>query len=255
MILKPGRMETAFWFACGTLALVVLSAISLVPHTGVAATVPAATGACGTITHSSVMVEPQAVDMWQAPLDASGQHELILAARSDGKRFCYVYHWHGVVHTIAPAIHIRRGESFAIRLVNDLDGPSPGASVPSTAIPPCKPMHMPPAPVQHWVGYLNHVIDDRFLKIFKVKPIDTNLHLHGFEGPASEENVFLSTLGTPMHACEYNVTIPRTQPPGTYIYHPHAHGAADKELGNGLVGGVDRGSGFGAAPARRHRSD
>ncbi|MGH8115661.1 MAG: multicopper oxidase domain-containing protein, partial [Rhodanobacteraceae bacterium] len=173
--------------------------------------------------------------MWQAPVDASGEHELILAAHTDdgGNRFCYVYRWRGVVHYVAPAIHMRRGETFAIRLVNDLDGPSPGETVPSTAIPACKPMHMPPAPVQHWVGYLNHTIDDRY---FSVQPIDTNLHLHGFEGPASEENVFLSTLSTLMHACEYRITIPVTQPPGTYIYHPHAHGAADDELGNGLVG-------------------
>ncbi|MGH8114613.1 MAG: multicopper oxidase family protein, partial [Rhodanobacteraceae bacterium] len=121
----------------------------------------------------------------------------------------------------------------AIRLVNDIASQSSGESVPSTAIPPCKPMQMPQVPVQHWVGYLNHVVDDRY---FSVQPIDTNLHLHGFEGPASEENVFLSTLSTPMHACEYRITIPVTQPPGTYVYHPHAHGAAYAEVAGGLAG-------------------
>ena len=55
-------------------------------------------------------------------------------------------------------------------------------------------------------------------------PVDTNVHLHGFEGPPVDENIFLSTLSTPMHACEFHVTIPATQPPGTYLYHPHAHG-------------------------------
>ncbi|MGH8214321.1 MAG: multicopper oxidase family protein [Rhodanobacteraceae bacterium] len=185
-------------------------------------------------THG-VVTPPQDVDMWQAPLDASGEHELILAVHNDqgGDRFCYTYRWRGVEHTVAPAIHVRRGETFAIRIVNDIASRSPGESVSSIAIPSCKPMVMPGAPVQHWIGYLNHVIDDRY---FTVGPIDTNLHLHGFEGPASEENVFLSTLSTPMHACEYRITIPRNQPPGTYIYHPHAHGAADAELGNGLVG-------------------
>lgn len=213
--------------------LVLLGATGFEPQAALAATAPAAAGACGPITHSHDIIEPQAVEMWQAPVDASGDHELILAAHTDGSRFCYVYRWQGVVHDVAPAIHMRRGETFAIRLVNDLDGPSPGEDVPSTAIPACKPMVMPQVPVQHWVGYLNHVIDDRY---FAPKPVDTNLHLHGYEGPASEENVFLSTLSTPMHACEYRIAIPRTQPPGTYIYHPHAHGAADDELGNGLVG-------------------
>lgn len=173
--------------------------------------------------------------MWDAPVDASGEHELILAVHTDdgGNRFCYVYHWNGAVHYVAPAIHVRRGERFAIRIVNDISSPSHGESVAATAIPACKPMMMPAAPVQHWIGYLNHVIDDRH---FHVQPLDTNLHLHGFEGPAPDENVFLSTLSTKMHACEYRITIPRSQPPGTYIFHPHAHGAADAELGSGLAG-------------------
>jgi FtsP/CotA-like multicopper oxidase with cupredoxin domain len=214
----------------------VLCASSLAPQVGLAATAgPAAAGACGPVTHPANVVEPQAVDMWDAPLDASGDHELILAVHQDdgGNRFCYFYRWQGMVHYVAPVIHMRRGESFAIRLVNDITSQSRGESLPSTDIPACKPMQMPNVPVQHWVGYLNHTVDDRW---FAPQPVDTNLHLHGFEGPASEENVFLSTLSTPMHACEYRITIPRTQPPGTYILHPHAHGAADTELGNGLVG-------------------
>ncbi|MGB9429203.1 MAG: multicopper oxidase family protein [Gammaproteobacteria bacterium] len=227
-------MKTGCDCASGALALIILCAASLTPHASLAATAPAAADACGPIvnTHGTVM-PPQDVDMWQAPRDASGEHELILAVHRDKDRFCYVYRWQGVVHTIAPVIHMRRGEHFAIRIVNDIASQSPGESVPSTAIPPCKPMVMPEVPVQRWGGYLNHTIDDRD---FKMKPVDTNLHLHGFEGPASEENVFLSTLSTKMHACEYRITIPRTQPPGTYIYHPHAHGAADTELGDGLVG-------------------
>ncbi len=173
--------------------------------------------------------------MWNAPVDASGEHELILAVHTDSSsgQFCYTYRWHGIEHTVAPVIHMQRGEHFAIRIVNDIASQSPGENVPSTSIPPCKPMVMPKVPVQHWIGYLNHTTDDRF---FRIKPLDTNLYLHGFEGPASEENIFLSTLSTPMHACEYHITIPRTQPPGTYVYHPHAHGAAQAEMAGGLVG-------------------
>ena len=39
-----------------------------------------------------------------------------------------------------------------------------------------------------------------------------------------------------MHACEYRVTIPRTQPPGLYMYHPHSHGASDDQVAGGLDG-------------------
>lgn len=221
--------------ASGALLLLLWCAASLVPRTSLAATAPPAAGACGPVTHSTNVAEPPAVDMWDAPVDASGDHELVLAVHTDegGDRFCYTYRWQGVEHTTAPVIHMRRGETFAVRLVNDIASQSLGESVPSTAIPPCKPMVMPNAPVQHWVGYLNHTIDDRDMS---VEPVDTNLHLHGFEGPAADENVFLSTLSTPLHACEYRITIPDTQPPGTYIVHPHAHGAADEELAGGLVG-------------------
>ncbi len=235
MGLKFRWMKIGCGSAFGALAIMLLWIASLAPDTSLAATAPPMAGACGPITHSRVVVEPQTVDMWDAPVDASGEHELILAVHQDqgGNQFCYAYRWHGVVDTVAPAIHVRRGEHFAIRLVNDIAGQSPGESVPSTEITPCKPMDMPPTPVEHWVGYLNHVIDDRD---FQMQPLDTNLHLHGFEGPASEENVFLSTLSTPMHACEYRITIPRSQPPGTYLYHPHAHGAADGEVAGGLDG-------------------
>lgn len=92
---------------------------------------------------------------------------------------------------------------------------------------------MPFATTTHYVGYLNHTIDDRYLR---GRPVDTNVHLHGFEGPADEENIFLSTLSTPMRACEYRIAIPRSQPPGLYMYHPHSHGSSDDEVAGGLDG-------------------
>lgn len=233
MLRGSGTRNIARGIAFGTLLLLLWSALGPAPRATLATAAPPAASACGPITRASIVVEPQAIDMRDAPIDAAREHELILAVHRDKDRFCYVYRWRGLVHTTAPAIHVRRGERFAIRLVNDIASPRLGESAPSTAIPACKPMPMPAAPVQHWVGYLNRTIDDRD---FEMKPLDTNLHLHGYEGPASEENVFLSTLSAPMHACEYRITIPRSQPPGTYIFHPHAHGAADAELGNGLVG-------------------
>jgi FtsP/CotA-like multicopper oxidase with cupredoxin domain len=171
--------------------------------------------------------------MWTTPLDAQGEHELILTVHKDGDRYCYRYRWDGAVQTVAPTIRVKPGERFAIRIVNEIAGPAGGETVASNALPPCKPMMMPDPPVHHWVGYLNHTIDDRRMPI---AGLDVNLHLHGFEGPATMENVFLSSLSTPMHACEYDITIPVTQPPGTYVYHPHAHGASDIEVAGGLDG-------------------
>jgi FtsP/CotA-like multicopper oxidase with cupredoxin domain len=188
---------------------------------------------CGPTPSGPQLAPPPDVQMWKAPLDAQGEHELILAVHKDGDRYCYRYTWNGVAQTIAPTIRVQPGERFAIRIVNDIAGQSKGETAASTALPPCKPMMMPDAPVHHWVGYLNHTIDDRRMPI---AGLDSNLHLHGFEGPAAMENVFVSSLSTPLHACEYDITIPATQPPGTYVYHPHAHGASDIEVAGGLDG-------------------
>ncbi len=192
---------------------------------------------CGPLGGPRDLVEPPDVEVWKLPLNASGERELILAVHTDGhdatQRFCYRYVWNGAVQTMAPTIRVRRGEHFAIRIVNDISGPSKAEHVSSAALAACMPMAMPPPTTNHYVGYLNHTIDDRYMH---VPPVDTNLHLHGYQGPASEENIFLSTLSTPMHACEYHITIPATQPPGTYMYHPHSHGASDVEVALGLDG-------------------
>jgi FtsP/CotA-like multicopper oxidase with cupredoxin domain len=207
------------------------------PFAGAATEVTPRPSVCGPYGGSQELVAPPDVDVWKLPLDESGEHELILAVHRDGRgdslRYCYRYLLDGSVETVAPTIRVRRGEHFAIRIVNDISAPSGGEKVASTAIPACMPMAMPAPTTNHYIGYLNHTIDDRWMR---VSPIDTNLHLHGFQGPASEEDVFLSTLSTPAHACEYHITIPMTQPVGTYMYHPHAHGASDIEVAVGLDG-------------------
>jgi FtsP/CotA-like multicopper oxidase with cupredoxin domain len=215
--------------ALGLLSVGLLTA----PQPGFASSAHTGSDSCGPHSSSSQLVEPPNVEMWKLPVNATGEHELILAVHKDADRYCYRYTLDGNVETVAPTIRTMRGERLAIRIVNDLAGVSRGEQIASNLIPPCMAMHMPAALTQHHVGYLNHTIDDRWMKR---SVLDTNLHLHGFEGPPSEENIFLSTLSTPMHACEYRVTIPRTQPPGTYVYHPHAHGSSGDQVAGGLDG-------------------
>jgi FtsP/CotA-like multicopper oxidase with cupredoxin domain len=129
---------------------------------------------------------------------------------------------------------MHRGYRFAIRIVNELDGRAKGAALPASAVPSCMPMTMAMAQSRAAPGYLGHT--QHYQADSAMQPTDVNLHLHGFQGPASEENVFLSTLSTPAHACEYVITIPKSQPAGTYFYHPHAHGMSDDEVAGGLAG-------------------
>lgn len=151
------------------------------------------------------------------PLDDLGHHELILRVLHDGPRFCFHYVLNGAQQIAPPTLITHRGQRFAIRIVNEIAGTAPGAAMKASELAPCMPAAMPAIRARAFSGYLNHTIYERTMLM---KPLDVNLHLHGFEGPPQQENVFLSTLSTPAHACEYDVTIPPMQPPGTYFYHP-----------------------------------
>lgn len=179
------------------------------------------------------LLEPPNVDVATLPLDDLGHHEIILRVARDGPRFCFHYTLNGTPQIVPPTLRVHRGEQFAIRLVNEISGAAPGAAMRTSALTACMPGPVMPAKVTTFSGYLNHTI---YARSINVKPLDVNLHLHGFEGAPQEENVFLSTLSTPAHACEYNITIPLTQPPGTYFYHPHVHGMTGPEVAGGLSG-------------------
>lgn len=194
---------------------------------------PPRTSPCGAAAGSGALTEPPNVEVATLPLDDLGRHELIMRVRRDGGHFCFQYALDGVPQTVPPTLRMHRGERFALRLVNEISGPAPGATMKASALAPCKPAPMTDATVTTYSGYLNHVV---YARTMQMQPLDVNLHLHGFEGPAQQENVFVSTLSTPAHACEYDITVPRTQPPGTYFYHPHAHGISGPEVGGGLSG-------------------
>jgi FtsP/CotA-like multicopper oxidase with cupredoxin domain len=195
--------------------------------------VPPVTAVCGIPLQSASLPALPQIEVSALPVDDQGLHEIILRVRRAGQRFCYRYTFNGAVHNVSPVLRVHRGERFALRIVNELSGPAPGATMNASALQPCLPAAMPAMKPRAFVGYLNHTLYERSSVM---PPTDVNIHLHGFQGPASQENIFLSTLSTPAHACEYDITIPRTQPPGTYFYHPHAHGMAGIEVAGGLTG-------------------
>jgi FtsP/CotA-like multicopper oxidase with cupredoxin domain len=211
-------------------ALCLFLGLLITPHrSNVVAGLP-----CGSDAVRGDLTEPPFIDVSTLPVNAQGLHELVLRVARVKDRFCYRYQWNGLTQTTAPTISVHRGERFALRLINDLTAPAP-PSADAAVVAPCMPMPMPMAKdkPRTLVGYLNHTFHPHFIPM---DDTDVNLHLHGFQGPARQEDVFLSTLSTPAHACEYDVTIPLTQPPGTYFYHPHAHGMADDEVAGGLAG-------------------
>ncbi len=76
----------------------------------------------------------------------------------------------------------------------------------------------------------------------------TNLHFHGFSvspHALNAKGVFGDFVGlpyvrgaAPTETRNYEFTIPRSQPPGPYWYHAHAHGIAEMQVACGMSGAI-----------------
>src|SRR5579864_9516499 len=105
---------------------------------------------CALIDSSATVLHPPAIDMWRMPKNDLGVNELILSAHRDGERFCYNYQLDGMTHHQTPVIHVRPGEAFAIRLVNDIPSQAKGEYVNASSLPQCMPMQIHEGPVKHY---------------------------------------------------------------------------------------------------------
>jgi FtsP/CotA-like multicopper oxidase with cupredoxin domain len=73
-----------------------------------------------------------------------------------------------------------------------------------------------------------------------VEPLNaTNLHFHGLatspNPPADDPIDIFAMPGQTLH---YVVPVPKTEPPGLYWYHSHAHGESDWQVLNGMSGAI-----------------
>ncbi len=111
-----------------------------------------------------------------------------------------------------------------MRIINHISGPSKGESIGlRDALPPCLPMAMPASAAVRYVGYLNHPVEDRWMP---QSPLDVNVHFHGFQGARrSGKHCFCRRSARRCTRSEYHLVVPRSQPPGTYFYHPHVQSA------------------------------
>jgi FtsP/CotA-like multicopper oxidase with cupredoxin domain len=68
----------------------------------------------------------------------------------------------------------------------------------------------------------------------------TNVHFHGLNiSPTCHQDDVIDTLiqpGSP--GFQYNIQIPRTEPPGLYWYHPHIHGFTEFQVNGGAAGAI-----------------
>ncbi len=67
----------------------------------------------------------------------------------------------------------------------------------------------------------------------------TNIHFHGTDiAPVCGQDEVIHTLIQPGQSFDYNVTIPMTEPPGLYWYHPHPHGISEGQVQGGATGAL-----------------
>lgn len=77
------------------------------------------------------------------------------------------------------------------------------------------------------------------LGISGLTPNRINLHFHGLNvSPNAPADDVLNLLAAPSETIDYRFTIPRSQPPGLYWYHPHSHGEAYWQVTSGMSGAI-----------------
>jgi FtsP/CotA-like multicopper oxidase with cupredoxin domain len=112
--------------------------------------------------------------------------------------------------TVPPIIRVSPGDLLKVEYINAL----PAKATETCAITPC--MNM------------------------------TNMHFHGLHvSPKAPQDDVLDMMAMPGEKLDYDVIIPREQPPGLYWYHPHPHGESFRQVLDGMSGaivveGIDR---------------
>ena len=66
----------------------------------------------------------------------------------------------------------------------------------------------------------------------------TNLHFHGMQSSPLGNGDNMHIVVNPGETFDYEIKIPKTQPPGLYWYHSHLHGIAEKQVMGGLSGAL-----------------
>lgn len=73
----------------------------------------------------------------------------------------------------------------------------------------------------------------------KVTSSSTNIHFHGSHtSPTCHEDEVIETIVNYGETFTYDVSFPKTQPPGIYWYHPHLHGYTEAAVQGGATGAV-----------------
>jgi len=70
--------------------------------------------------------------------------------------------------------------------------------------------------------------------------LSANMHFHGLNvSPKCHSDEVIRTLVNPGETFDYNIKIPKDEPPGMYWYHAHVHGIASHAVQGGASGAIE----------------
>lgn len=207
--------------------------------------------ACALPPIGTTLVDPPAL------YSKHGVLELTLTLESASRRgaaiLCWVYA--GEVNrrpaqlSIPPALNVTQGDELRITLVNALMPPFGGVETP----PPLEigrrlgerdPYALMCGQPQLQATPTPDPVSGRIYGYHRSPWNEANLHFHGLNTSPQQPgdnvtDVLLCPRVTSSPATyHYVVRIPRDEPPGTYWYHPHAHGEALYQMFLGLTGAI-----------------
>jgi FtsP/CotA-like multicopper oxidase with cupredoxin domain len=129
--------------------------------------------------------------------------------------YCYVYE-DGSKVVEAPTLRLNQGDRLVLAVKDKIEGTnSPGMK-----------MSSPPGAICGDSGPMTVE--------------STNVHFHGLNVPPSchQDDVLTTLIQPNTPAFEFDMQIPKDEPPGLYWYHPHVHGFTEFQVNGGAAGAL-----------------
>jgi FtsP/CotA-like multicopper oxidase with cupredoxin domain len=139
--------------------------------------------------------------------------------------YCLDSSGNGLGFVESPTLYLNPGDQLNMDLTNDLPLPSGDAQA-AAMTGDMTPTTTAPGSDAGCNGHMSAVA--------------TNMHFHGLNvPPVCHQDDVLNTLLQPGDPTfHYNITIPSTDAPGLFWYHPHPHGEATAQVNGGAAGAI-----------------
>jgi FtsP/CotA-like multicopper oxidase with cupredoxin domain len=163
---------------------------------------------CARFAAGSTIVEPPSLHSRNGVLRANLSYETDV---DDAGRTLYCFVTSDGIES--PTLHVRPGDRLQLRITNNVPAQSGGMQMAIAAGKRCGAAVMTSTSV--------------------------NVHYHGTNtAPTCHSDEVINTMINSGETFDYDVAIPRDEPPGLYWYHPHIHGMSEPAVQGGASGAI-----------------